>query len=170
MSAPPDTALRPMRPGDLEAVKALVDACDTTWKDWAPEGWEPPTVESQRWISHLDASDRWTRLAVEEDGFVAGLVTWGAARIGPEWRTLPGVAHVGALFVHPSRWRRGLASWLLGVALDAMRSSGYERARLNTPVGAPAEAFYAAHGWTRGDSPRWHEVVKLPSIEYTIDL
>jgi|tagenome__1003787_1003787.scaffolds.fasta_scaffold20216949_2 GNAT superfamily N-acetyltransferase len=162
--------LRPMSGDDLDAVRELVAACDATWKEWAPDGWEPPTLESARWISELDASDRWTRLAVEDDGRVVGLVTWGAARIGPQWRVLPGMAHVGALFVHPDRWRHGVASWLLAAALDAMRADGYRRARLNTPVGAPAERFYAARGWTRGESERWHQVVRLRSVEYTIEL
>jgi GNAT superfamily N-acetyltransferase len=101
---------------------------------------------------------------------VVGLVSWGSAHTGPEWRVLPGVAHLAALFVHPSRWRRGLATRLLDAALDAMRRGGYVRARLNTPVGAPAERLYAALGWSRAAQPRWHEVMQLPSIEYTIDL
>jgi GNAT superfamily N-acetyltransferase len=170
VSAPADTTLRPMARADFEAVRALVAECDESWREWAPEGWEPPAIESQRWIAHLDEPDSWTRLAVEDGGSVVGLASWSAARTGPEWRVLPGVAHLGALFVHPSRWRRGLASWLLDCALEAMQRGGYLRARLNTPVGAPAERLYAARGWSRGLEPRWHEVVRLPSIEYTIDL
>jgi GNAT superfamily N-acetyltransferase len=170
VSAPADTTLRLMERDDRPAVEALVWACDESWREWAPAGWEPPAIETQRWITHLGEADRWTRVAVEHDGRLVGLASWGAARVGPEWRVLPGVAHLGALFVHPSRWRRGLASWLLDAALDAMRRGGYVRARLNTPVGAPAERLYAARGWARALQPSWHEVVKLPSIEYTIDL
>jgi GNAT superfamily N-acetyltransferase len=149
---------------------ALVTACDATWREWAPEGWEPPAPESARWVTQLAASDRWTRVAVEPDGRIVGLVSWAPARSGPEWRTVPGLAHVGALFVHPSRWRRGLASRLLDAALGAMREAGFARARLNTPEGSPAERFYAAHGWTRGAQSRWHSVVRLQSVEYTIEL
>jgi GNAT superfamily N-acetyltransferase len=83
---------------------------------------------------------------------------------------LAGVAHIGALFVHPDCWRTGVASQLHDAALDAMRTAGYARARLNTPDGAPAERFYAARGWTRGDDVRWHEVAGLDSVQYTIDL
>jgi GNAT superfamily N-acetyltransferase len=171
VSAPAGMSLRPMEPGDLEPMMELVAACDESWRDWTPSDWEPPAPGSARWITQLDAPDRWTRLAVEDDGRIVGLITWGAARIGPEWRVLPGTAHVGALFVHPDRWRRGVASWLLDCALEAMRAhGGYRRVQLNTPEGAPAERFYAARGWQRGDRPRWHQVVKLQSIEYTREL
>jgi GNAT superfamily N-acetyltransferase len=162
--------LRPPEADDYEPMMALVAACDETWRVWTPADWEPPAPESARWVSQLGASDRWTRLAVEPDARVVGLVSWDAARSGPEWRTIPGLAHLGALFVHPDRWRRGVGSRLLAAAVDSMRAEGFVQARLNTPEGAPAERFYAAHGWQRGDRSRWHSVVRLQSVEYTIEL
>jgi GNAT superfamily N-acetyltransferase len=171
VSAPADTTLRPVGPADLAAMRTIVAACDESWREWTPPGWAPPPVASQQWIEHLGAADRWTRLAVGPGGRVIGLVSWGAARgAGPGWELLPGVAYLAAVFVHPSCWRRGLATRLLDAALDAMRAAGYARARLNTPVGAPAERFYAARGWTRGSQPRWHEGMKLPVVQYSIDL
>jgi GNAT superfamily N-acetyltransferase len=171
VSAAAEVVLREPSPGDLDAMLALVTACDETWRAWAPADWEPPSPESARWVSQLGAADRWTRLAVEgSDGRVVGLVSWGPARSGAEWRTVPGTAHLGALFVHPDRWRRGVASLLLEAAVAAMRANGFSRARLNTPQGAPAERFYTAHGWRRGGPPRWHAVVRLQSVEYTIEL
>ena len=168
--APAGVELRPPEPGDLDAMMVLVAACDETWREWTPAEWEPPAPESARWVSELGASDRWTRVAVEPDGRLIGLVSWGAARSGPEGHALPGTAHLGALFVHPDRWRRGVASRLLAAAVAAMRADGFVRARLNTPEGAPAERFYAAHGWVRGGRSRWHQVVRLQSVEYTIEL
>ena len=170
MSGPAGVGLRPPEAGDIDAMMTLVAACDQTWREWTPDGWEPPAPESARWVTQLGASDRWTRVAIEPDGRVVGLVSWGPARTGPEWRVVPGTAHLGALFVHPDRWRRGIASRLLGAAVVAMRAEGYARARLNTPEGAPAERFYAAHGWQRGSEAQWHAVVRLPSVEYTIEL
>jgi GNAT superfamily N-acetyltransferase len=170
VSGPASVVLREPVPGDLDAMLALVAACDETWREWTPADWEPPSPESARWVSQLGAADRWTRLAVEPDGRLAGLVSWGAARGGPEWRTVPGTAHLSALFVHPDRWRRGVASLLLRAAMAAMREDGFVRARLNTPEGAPAERFYAAHGWRRSEGSRWHAVVQLQSVEYTIEL
>jgi GNAT superfamily N-acetyltransferase len=162
--------LRPPEPGDVDAMLALVAACDESWRAWAPDGWEPPDPASARWVLELGAADRWTRVAVEPDERLVGLVSWNAAREGPQWSRVPGVAHVGALFVHPSRWRRGIARLLLDAALAAMRADGFERARLNTPVGAPAERFYAALGWERDGPEHWHEVVRLPSVGYAIEL
>ena len=170
MSAAAALELRPPGADDYEPMMALVAACDETWREWTPADWEPPAPESGRWVSQLGASDRWTRVAVEPDGRVIGLVSWGAARGGPEWRTVPGLAHLSAMFVHPDRWRRGVASRLLAAAVESMRAAGFVRARLNTPEGAPAERFYTAHGWQRGDTSRWHSVVQLQSVEYTIEL
>jgi GNAT superfamily N-acetyltransferase len=165
-----DVSFRPPEPGDVDGMLALVAACDETWREWAPDGWEPPAPESARWVRELGAADRWTRVAVEPRGRVVGLISWDAARDGPQWRPLPGVAHVGALFVHPDHWRQGIAKRLLDMALAAMREQGYTRARLMTPDGAPAERFYAAQGWARDGRTRWHEVVRLPSVGYAIEL
>ena len=160
-------ALRPSTPEDVPAMLALVVACDETYRDWAPAGWEPPDPGSMRWVGQLEAPDRWTRVAVD-GGSVVGLVSWGPAR--DDLEVVAGTAHVGALFVHPEQWRRGIGGRLLDAALGAMREHGYVCARLHTPAGAPAEAFYAARGWTRGDAVRWHTVVQLDSVEYTIAL
>jgi GNAT superfamily N-acetyltransferase len=165
-----ELTLRAPGEGDVDAMFELVAACDETWRDWTPAGWEPPDPASARWVAELSASDRWSRLAVEPDGRIVGLVSWGPAREGAAFRTVPGVAHVGALFVHPDRWRRGIARLLLDAALDAMRSQGYRRATLNTPAGAPAERFYVAQGWHREGPVQFHRVVRLPSVGYGIDL
>jgi GNAT superfamily N-acetyltransferase len=170
VSAPPGVELRPPEPGDVEAMLALVAACDESWRAWTPEGWEPPEPGSARWVAELGAPDRWTRVATEPDGRIVGLISWGPAREGPQWRTVPETAHLGALFVHPDRWRRGIARRLHDAAVAAMRREGYRRALLNTPEGAPAERFYAARGWARDGRARWHEVVRLPSVGYSIDL
>jgi GNAT superfamily N-acetyltransferase len=163
--------LRPPRPADVDEMLALVQACDETWREWTPKGWEPPPPGSARWVSELGAPDRWTRLAVEPGGRIVGIVSWSPAREGlPHERPIPGVGHVGAVFVHPDRWREGIAAWLLDTALDAMREQGYTSAQLNTPEGAPAEALYRAAGWRREGEPRFHQVVRLPSVRYVREL
>jgi GNAT superfamily N-acetyltransferase len=163
-------ALRAPEPRDVDAMLAVVTACDETWREWAPEDWEPPAPGSAQWVSQLGASDRWTRVAIAPGHQLVGLVSWGPAREGPEWALVPGMAHLGALFVDPQHWRRGIAATLLGAATDAMRAAGYAHAQLNTPVGAPAERFYAAQGWSRDGRTRWHEAVRLPSVGYHVAL
>jgi GNAT superfamily N-acetyltransferase len=170
VSGPGGVQLRPLEPGDIEPMLDLVAACDETWREWTPADWEPPSPASARWVSQLGAPDRWTRIAVEPGGELAGFVSWGPARDGGDWTLVPGLAHLGALFVHPRAWRRGIASHLLDAAIAAMRDAGYTRVRLNTPVGAPAERFYAARGWQRDGRERWHETVGLPSVGYALEL
>jgi GNAT superfamily N-acetyltransferase len=170
VSGPAGVELRPPAPGDTGAMLALVAACDETWREWTPPDWVPPPPESARWVTELGAPDRWTRLAIEPDGTLAGFVSWGPAREGAGWALVPGLAHLGALFVDPRAWRRGIASRLLAAAVVSMREAGFVRARLNTPVGAPAERFYVARGWRRDGGERWHETVGLPSVGYVRDL
>jgi GNAT superfamily N-acetyltransferase len=169
-----EVRLRPPATADAEAMLALVEACDATWREWTPAEWEPPAAGSARWVSELGAPDRWTRVAVEGEaeggGRVVGLVSFGPTRVGPEWRVVPETASVGALFVHPDRWRQGIAARLLDAALAAMREQGYRRARLSTPQGAPAERFYRAQGWQRTGDARWHALLGLASVDYAREL
>ncbi len=79
-------------------------------------------------------------------------------------------AHVGLVFVHPSRWREGIAGAMLALAEAEMRARGFTRERLWTPLGAPAEQFYAAAGWERDGRREWHPWVGLEVVGYARDL
>jgi GNAT superfamily N-acetyltransferase len=170
VSTPTDVTLRPPAAADVDEMLALVEACDETWREWTPPDWQPPPPGSARWVRELGAADRWTRLAVDPSGAIVGLVSWGAAHDEPGWRPVPGTAQVAALFVHPAAWRRGIAARLLDSALAAMREQGFERARLHTPDGAPAERFYRAAGWRRDGDTHWNAVVRLRSVQYVREL
>jgi len=74
------------------------------------------------------------------------------------------VAHVGLVFVHPSRWRQGFAGRLMGLAEEEMRRRGYVREQLWTPNGAPAEKFYVAQGWRLDGRREWHAWVGLEMV------
>ena len=80
------------------------------------------------------------------------------------------MAHLGILFVHPSRWREGIAATLLASAEAAMVERGCVREQLWTPEGAPAERFYAARGWKRDGRRAWHPWVGLEVVGYARDL
>ena len=80
------------------------------------------------------------------------------------------MAHVGLVFVHPSRWRQGIAGALLSLAEAEMVARGYVREQLWTPVGAPAEQFYAARGWERDGRREWHPWVGLEMVGYAQEL
>lgn len=158
-------ALRGVGPADVEAMLAIVAACNESYRAVAPDGWEPPPPSSARWVRELGTPDRWTRVAVASgDERVVGFVSWAPAR--DDERLVSGLAHVGALFVHPDRWRGGIGRRLLDAALEAMRAAGYARAGLNTVEGTPAERFYRAQGWKRDGRRRFHGVVGLMTVGY----
>jgi GNAT superfamily N-acetyltransferase len=167
---PPDLRARPARAADGAAVGEVMRACDSTYVEWAPAGWSPPPLAPD-WCVRLEDPDRWARVAVDGRGAVIGFVSFRRARSldrpgGPAGAPLPGVAHVGALFVHPSRWREGVASGLLAGAEAAMLDRGYVRAQLWTPSGAPAERFYRARGWALDGRAGFHEWLGLAVVGY----
>jgi len=165
--------VRPFEAGDTDGLIALVRACDETYREWAPAGWEPPTINSG-WAEGFLARDRWARVVDDGAGIVAA-VAFRQAHLQPvpgpaEGPPLEGVAHLSILFVHPSRWREGIAGALLDAAETEMVARGFEREMLWTPEGAPAERFYAARGWERDGRRAWHQWVGLMVVGYARDL
>jgi GNAT superfamily N-acetyltransferase len=162
VTLPGDLRVRPPRAADGPAIGALMRACDETYVSWAPNGWEPPPAVDARTM-RVQSRAQWARLALDGEGRAVGLVTFRPARNGdepggPAGQLVPGVAHLGALYVHPARWRQGIARALLACAEAAMAAEGYLLALLWTPVGAPAERFYRACGWApdgRGGVNPW---------------
>jgi len=164
---PGDLTLCELGLGDLGTILELVGRCDRTYVDWAPPGWEPPDLELDRarWANDWDLPDRWARGVTEPAGRLVGMAGWRAER-DDNGRTVRGVAHVSALFIHPDRWREGIAQALLVVAEAAMREQGCRLARLWTPEGAPAQGFYEATGWSEDGRSGWHEGLRLPIVGY----
>jgi GNAT superfamily N-acetyltransferase len=152
VTLPADLRARPARASDGAAIAALMRACDETYVAWAPRGWVPPAPAPAWPIRPLQAPGGRSEVAVDGGGHVVGLVSFTPARAadapdGPAGDRLSGVAHVGAVYVHPARWREGIGAALLAQAEAAMTADGYRHARLWTPAGAPAEQFYRACGW-----------------------
>ena len=159
---------RPFRESDAEEIAALVRACDETYRDWLPPGWTPPEVHAD-WASRFVEPDRWTMI-VEDEGAIVGVASFRQAYEGVPpaayGAALPGVAHVGAVFVAPSHWRRGIAKRMLALAEASMRERGFGRAILWTPDGAPAEKLYSALGWERDGRRMWHGWVGVWVVGY----
>jgi GNAT superfamily N-acetyltransferase len=163
---------RAFRSDDAEPVAALVRACDLTYRDWLPAGWTPPEVGAD-WAVRFGDPDRWC-VVVEDAAEVVGFASFRPAldepAPGAPGPPLPGVAHVGAVFVAPSHWRRGIAARMLALAEDEMRERYYSRAVLWTPDGAPAERLYTALGWARDGRRAWHDWVGVMVVGYAKDL
>lgn len=167
---PPDLAARPPAPGDALAIRGLVAACDRTCADWAPAGWTVPEVPPDL-PARLAAPGHWSLAAFDPAGAIVALAEFRRAYADEmpgltAGSPLPGVAHLAALYVHPSRWRQGIAAALLARAEAAMRSRDCATARLWTPSGAPAERFYAAQGWRRDERAGWHPWLGLQMVGY----
>jgi GNAT superfamily N-acetyltransferase len=170
VTLPADLVARPLAVADGAALADLVRACDRTYLEWAPSGWAPPEVAPD-WAARFAEPGRWSCCALDADGAMVAFVSFRPAREHetpgrPDGPLLEGVAHIGAVFVHPSRWREGIAASLLQRAEREMRARGYTAAQLWTPDGAPAERFYAAQGWRRDGRVAFHEWVGLTVVSY----
>ena len=160
---------RAFRADDADGLAALVRACDQTYRTWLPAGWSPPEVGPD-WAVRFLEPDRWT-VVIEENGELIGFTSFRQAYEGvppaASGPVMEGVAHVGAVFVSPEHWRRGIARRMLGLAEERMRARRFVKAMLWTPDGAPAERLYAALGWERDGSRMWHAWVGVWVVGYT---
>ena len=177
MTLPPDLTARHAAPGDVDGIAALIGACDDSYREWAPPGWEPPPPgrELDRWRGRITDGSWWTRVAVEPEGRIVGLVcftqavTQQAAPMvsgAPTLDPIHGRAHVSAVFSHPDRWREGIANGLLELAEAAMRTTGYREVQLWTPQEAPARRFYESVGWTHDGRTQWLADLSMPIVAY----
>jgi GNAT superfamily N-acetyltransferase len=163
-----DTTLRDATRDDIPALSELLRDCDVTHREWAGADIPIPTLEEDalEWELRFARAGSWIRVAVEDDGRIIGVVAFATARVDRVGPPIPGLAHVSAVFVHPDRWRRGIARVLLDVAEDAMRERGYERAQLWTLEGSPAEQLYEAAGWSRDRRREEYPPMRLTTVAY----
>jgi len=188
VTLPSDLELRAAAPGDELPIAEMVAACDETYREWAPPGWEPPPPgrELDRWRGRITDGSWWTRVAVEPGGRVVGLVCFTQALAQPavapageapmravcsgdgrlELEPIPYRAHISAVFTHPDRWREGIAAAMLAAAEEAMRAGGFREAQLWTPREAPARRFYEARGWRHDGREQWLDELALPIVAY----
>jgi GNAT superfamily N-acetyltransferase len=145
-----------------------------TYSDWAPD-WSPAEdLDAQQragWARSLAQPDRWTAV-VEAHSRIAAVCSFGPAMTAPagEGEPIPGMAHVGAVFVDREWWGRGIARALLLAATEEIAARGFQRARLIVPEGHErARRLYARNGWqTVGP---WHdERLQLPLLELRLPL
>jgi GNAT superfamily N-acetyltransferase len=164
-----DLTVRAARAGDSPGMAALMVRGNSTYREWAPRFWQPPTLErtQSQWNQRLRQVDRWTRVAVDREEGLAALASWLPAReYGDEGPPLQGVAYVSHLYVDPSLWGNRIASGLLGAAEEAMKEAGNERVILWTPAEAPARGFYERCGWRLDGGELWSAELRLPMVGY----
>ena len=101
---------------------------------------------------------------VEDGGEVVGFASVGASRDeGAEQE-----AELYAIYLHPSRWDRGIGRALLQRAEESMRSSGFRRAILWVLEGNErGERFYRAAGWEQdGRKVEDFQGTAVPEVRY----
>jgi GNAT superfamily N-acetyltransferase len=145
-----------------------------TYADWAPE-WSPPedldAHQQALWPRSLEQPDRWTAVVEASDRIVA-VCSFAPAMTAPagEGDPIPGMAHVGALFVDREWWARGIARVLLEAATKEIAVRGFERARLIVPEGNErARRLYARNGW-EAVGPWDDDRFGLPLLELRLHL
>jgi GNAT superfamily N-acetyltransferase len=164
-----DVRLRDGTRSDIPALSELLRICDLTQRDWAgPDVPVPSLMEEElEWELRFARAGAWVRVAEEAGGRLVGVVSYARATVSRQDRTpVDGLAHVNAVFVHPDRWRRGLARELLDAAEAAMRAQGYGRAQLWTLEGSPAERFYVARGWAPDGRRDHYAPMALDTVAY----
>ena len=139
MIPPADALMRPARPGDAAALRAILhDTFESTWR---------PQVSPAAARAFL-AEDRPAAYVAER-----GLEFWVAERGG----AVAGFVHwqgdfVHALHVRSSQARAGVGRRLMDVAEAAIARSGFASARLETDTfNIASQAFYRARGYREAD-------------------
>jgi GNAT superfamily N-acetyltransferase len=163
---PADLTVRPAARDDVDGIAEVIVAGDETYREWAPPTWTGPDPARERaqLRSRIAEPGRWMEVVVDSDGAIVAMVSWTPALDDGE--PAPGTAHVGSVFVHPRRWREGIAAVLLERAEASMRAAGFTRARLSTPAGSPARAVYGALGWREDGRDEFSEKYGLQLVGY----
>jgi GNAT superfamily N-acetyltransferase len=132
-----------------EITENLIDGFET-YRDFAPDGWEPPSLEDEldtvrAQVGHPDV---WVLLA-SVDGDPAGHVGIMPASRSRDPADDPALAHFWHLFVRRAHWGSGLARELHAAAVAEAGRRGFRTLRLATPAGqGRARRFYEREGWT----------------------
>jgi GNAT superfamily N-acetyltransferase len=158
---------------DVETLARTVHEGFSSYREFAPRGWEPPPVmlELARMRERIEAPDAWCRLA-EAGGEPAGHVALLAARGRDEPQApIPGLAHLWMLFIRRPWWGSGLAKRLLALAVEEARARGFTSMRLYTPAGQTrARAFYEREGWATDGVAEFEPMLGLDLVEYRREL
>ena len=140
-------SVRPADEDDLEAIAELFLAVwRTSYRDVLP----PQLVDgmdaagSRRlWRRSLSpGAERTVRVAVDANGRIVGVVTWGRDPDDSD------SGHVYSLYVHPEAQGHSIGARLLAEAVASFETEGLRRATLWVfEANAAARGFYARSGW-----------------------
>ncbi len=172
MTGPATVTVREAVLADAQAVSEVDHACHlAAYSPIFGAGYQPRMSLEQsllHWQSILNdaqaGGSHWELVACIDDRIAAyaRLTPSRDADASPEE-----VGEVGALYVHPDWWRRGVGRILLDASLAFLREQGYGVATLwALEDNARARAFYEAEGWHE-DGGRQQLELDLPGVNLT---
>jgi len=135
MTAPGDILIRPSRPEDAEALRAILrDTFESTWRPQLTEAAAQVFLTEDRPEAYVHERGVWFWVA-EVAGEVVGLVDWEGD-------------FINALHVRSDHARQGVGARLMNHAEAQIAASGHSAARLETDTfNTRSQAFYAARGY-----------------------
>ena len=144
---------------DAETIAAIqVAGWQTAFRGIVSDGYLDaldPATEAAGWITGITSppSERRRIFVAELESEIVGFVTISPSRdddLDPQQ-----VGEVGAIYVSPEHWRRGVGRALMARAIDTLRSLGFTDAILWTLAASKrSRSFYEAGGWCADGSTR----------------
>ncbi len=168
-------AVRPAVPEDAPALAAVhVRSWQAAYRGIVPDAvLNSLSVERRAafWADTITDLQPPTGIWVaEHDGAVAGFVH---VRRSKDHGAEPSVGEVGAIYLIPEAWSRGLGRALLDTAVVELGRNGFEAATLWVfRDNARARRFYERAGWAPDGEAKSIEIggVSLVEVRYRIDL
>ncbi len=142
--------------GDIVPLAGSVADAFTRYRSFAPDGWQPPTADTeaqvlQRWLADPGF---WGEVAFEQSTLVGHATFISAAHHSFRREPDESLAHLGHLFVTPEYWGSGAATELMAHATRAARTLGFRAMRLFVPEGQTrARRFYEREGFSGVGEP-----------------
>ena len=135
-----------VRLGGAADVEAALDVWRRAHEARSGTVAEPGLLDVVR--GRLLAAGSWFLVAMDDEvvvGMAAGMPARADDGAGPE---VPGLCHLGMVFVNPGRWREGIGNRLVEEALTEARGRAYDRIQLWTHEdNQRAQGLYAARGF-----------------------
>jgi GNAT superfamily N-acetyltransferase len=161
--------LRLATTADAETMAETVAGAFDGYRAFAPPGWEPPDLATEvpEFRARLADPTTWCLMGWE-GARPAGHVAFIPASLSRRPENVPStLAHLWHLFVRDPWWGTGLASALLGRAVDEAAARGFDEMRLGTPAGqARARRFYEREGWRLSAAAELVAGLGLELVEY----
>lgn len=139
-------SIRPGTPEDIEPAIAVWRAANTARRGGKPA----PETDEQRLRGYMTKPDAFLLVSACTTGLVGvGLGMQGLADDG-KGPPIPGLCHIGMIFVVPIHWGQGIGGQLVDAVLAEAQSRGYDRVQLWTHLdNARAQRLYDGRGFSR---------------------